>query len=46
MKDAALEASRPTATIDIARDLAEMLFKEKDRQASLGKSREPVLVST
>ena len=43
MKEAALEAARPTATVDIAKDLAAVLFAEKERQASLNK--EPVLVS-
>jgi hypothetical protein len=32
MQTAALEASRPTATIDIAKELAIMLFEEKTRQ--------------
>ena len=47
MKDAALEASRPTATVDIAKDLAKMLFEEKELQKSLERNtrREPVLVS-
>lgn len=45
MKDAALEASRPSATVDIAKALAEMLFKEKELQRSLERTREPVLVA-
>ena len=32
MKEAALAAARPAATLDIARDLAEMVFAEKQRQ--------------
>jgi len=32
MKAAALEASRPSATLDIAQDLAEMVFAEKRKQ--------------
>ena len=30
MQDAALAAARPHATLDIARDLAEMLFQAKE----------------
>lgn len=47
MKESALEAARPTATIDIAKDLAQMLFEEKERQASISSSvnAEPVLVA-
>jgi len=45
MKEAALEASRPTATIDIAKDLAKMLFEEKAKQAKKAKVAKPVLVS-
>jgi len=44
MKDAALEAARPTATIDIAKDLAAMLFEEKARQEDTNRAVEQVLV--
>jgi len=33
MRKAALEAARPGATLDIARDLAQMVFAAKDRQS-------------
>jgi hypothetical protein len=45
MQDSALEASRPTATIDIAKELATMLFEEKAKQLSMEKVGEPVLVA-
>lgn len=45
MQDAALEASRPTATIDIAKKLATMLFDEKAKQKSMERVDEPVLVA-
>lgn len=32
MQEAALRAARPHATLDIARDLADMLFDEKKKQ--------------
>lgn len=32
MKEAALEAARPSATVDIAKDLAAMLFEHKNKQ--------------
>ena len=32
MRQAALSAARPHATLDIARDLAEMVFAEKEKQ--------------
>lgn len=31
MKDAALEAARPRATLDIARDIADMVFTQKEK---------------
>ena len=34
MRQAALKAARPQATLDIAKDLAEMVFAEKERQSS------------
>lgn len=34
MKEAALEAARPSATVDIAKDLAAMLFEYKGKQAT------------
>jgi hypothetical protein len=34
MQAAALAAARPTATVDIARDLADMLFEYKKQQAA------------
>ena len=34
MKKAALEASRPHATLDIARDIADMLFEHKQKKQS------------
>lgn len=34
MKDAALEAARPAATLDIARDLAEMAFSTREESAT------------
>lgn len=34
MKDAALEAARPHATLDIARDLAEMAFSTREKAAT------------
>ncbi len=34
MKENALEAARPTATVDIAKDLAQMLFDLKKKQAA------------
>lgn len=37
MQAAALAAARPTATIDIARDLAEMLFESKKKQDAIAK---------
>ena len=45
MKEAALEAARPSATVDIAKDLAAMLFEEKERQASLETAAERELVA-
>ena len=47
MKEAALVAARPTATVDIAKDLAKMLFDYKKNQESVAKSisvKEPELV--
>jgi len=38
MKEAALEAARPTATVDIAKDLAKMLFDYKKNQELVAKS--------
>ena len=35
MQDAALGAARPHATLDIAKDLAEMVFAEKEKQKAL-----------
>ena len=32
MREAALEAARPHATLDIAKDLAEMVFAENAKQ--------------
>lgn len=32
MQQAALDAARPQATVDIARDIGAMLFDEKERQ--------------
>ena len=32
MREAALAAARPQATLDIAKDLAEIVFAEKERQ--------------
>ncbi len=37
MKENALEAARPTATVDIAKDLAQMLFDLKKQQAAAAK---------
>jgi hypothetical protein len=34
MQAAALAAARPTATVDIARDLADMLFEYKNQQVA------------
>lgn len=34
MKEAALQAARPSATVDIAKDLANMLFEHKKNQAT------------
>lgn len=41
MKEAALKAARPSATLDIARDLAEIAFSTKERSAT----KEKVLVA-
>ena len=35
LQDAALSAARPQATLDIAKDLAEMAFDEKKKQLEL-----------
>ena len=35
MQKAALKASRPHATLDIARDIADMLFEHKQKQQQL-----------
>jgi len=45
MKEAALEAARPTATVDIAQDLASMLFEHKKNQAQAASVKEPELVA-
>lgn len=42
MKDAALAAARPTATLDIARDLADIAFSKRERTVA----EEKVLVAT
>jgi len=42
MQKAALAAARPSATIDIAKDLAEMLFEHKDAVSSKIEERELV----
>lgn len=39
MKDAALAAARPSATLDIARDLAEIAFATKNMEKVLVRSR-------
>jgi len=36
MRNAALEAARPQATLDIARDLADMVFATKKKSKSMG----------
>jgi hypothetical protein len=42
MQKAALAAARPSATIDIAKDLAEMLFEHKNAVSSKIEERELV----
>ncbi len=42
MKEAALEASRPSATVDIAKDLAAMLFEYKKKQDEAAGAKELV----
>ena len=43
MQEAALAAARPSATIDIAKDLAQMLFDHKSASATKAEERELVL---
>lgn len=45
MQGNALVAARPTATIDIAKDLAAMLFERKDQQRASSKQTEGELVA-
>lgn len=42
MRDSALEAARPDATLDIARDLADMVYKRRDELKKTGASKEVV----
>jgi hypothetical protein len=39
MKDAALAAARPSATLDIAKDLAEIAFATKNKEKVLVRAR-------
>jgi len=45
MKEAALKAARPTATVDIAQDLAAMLFEYKRNQAQSASVKELELIA-